>query len=689
MMWLWMSLGMSLGISSSWAATPEAVAALLSAGDCARAVAAMPSPSDDPGRLAIARCQLKLNQPRRALELLAPVLDGPFRDYAALLAGEAGLQLGRPADAAAVLKMVTAQGASGQRAQMLRGRALIESKAYLEGRDVLRPLLQTELAAAGVLGSPLGADPAEVRWWLAEGARLRGEPEKAIPVWRIIWTHNPTSPFARKAADRLAAHSRPVPNADDADGRALIRTRISTLQKLNLHDQAMDLYDMLPADNSPAGLKKRARMAFQARNYPLANNLYAQLPSPTPQERFNHALGTSRIGDYDTAEQLYMALFQAHPDHSLADFASFKVGYLAYDANRLEECVALFRQHLRRYASSKHADEARWFIGWSLYRLEKFDDADRVFAELLQKHGRSSLAPGARYWQAQIAERSGNDEVANAGYQEVLRRWPNSGHAWFSAEKLQVRYSPKAVAQAPSPPAGVRGDAWDRGVALAAVGLDAWAREQLGPLVGAARASGKQGQLAMAHALIDAGDYVTAQSLARAHCTSPWKGGDPVAMQACYPRPQGVLVDQLTTQYDLDRNLPYAIMTAESALRPEVSSPAGARGLMQLMPSLGAELHALSGHQRPYNADDLFQPGYNASLGVMELDRLQNRFTGMPMTIAGYNGGADAVARWVTQQGGSPPLDVFAENVGYTETRRYVRKVLGYIQTYRYIYGDR
>jgi len=108
---------------------------------------------------------------------------------------------------------------------------------------------------------------------------------------------------------------------------------------------------------------------------------------------------------------------------------------------------------------------------------------------------------------------------------------------------------------------------------------------------------------------------------------------------------------------------------------------------MQLMPELGHELHSLV-YQNPYDPDDLFQPGYNAQLGVMELGRLFDRYHELPMTIAGYNGGQAAVDRWLSLYDAPPELDQFAEDVGYTETRRYVKRVLGYLQTYRYVYGD-
>ena len=669
-------------------ATPADAKRHLAAGDCARAVAALPSPSADAERLAIGRCLLRLGEPRRAIEVLDPALDGPFAPYAALLAGEAGLALGRPAQAAQVLAMVNLSGASDRRAKMLRGRALMEAEDFVGGRDVLRPLLRTEIAAAGYVPSPLDADPAEVRWWLAEGARLRGDPQLAVPVWQTIWTHNPTSPFAEQARNRLAAYDTEPPSVRTDASQQLVRARIKTLQKMNLHGEALALSKLLPQDGSPAGIKRQAALAFKGRDYALAVSLYERIIAPTPAERFNHALSASRIGNYGMAARLYKQLVDAHPTHAKADFASYKIGYLSYDANDLEEAIVLLRRHLGRYPTSKHADEARWFIGWSLYRLGQLDAADQALAELISKHGSSSLSVAGRYWRARIAEDKGTQAIADAGYESIIRGWPLSGYAWFSAQKLGRSFEARPVAQPPSPPAALRGAAWDRGVALAEVGLGAWAREQLGPLVSTARSSGREGRLAMAHALIAAGDYTTAQSLARGLCTSPTKGGDPVAQQACYPRPQGALVESLTGDNGLDHNLPYAIMTAESALRPEVSSPAGARGLMQLMPALGEELHGARGYTWDYDADELFQPGYNASLGVTELGRLNAQFGGLPMAIAGYNGGAEAVQRWLGQQGGSPPLDVFAENVGYTETRRYVRKVLGYLQAYRYTYGD-
>jgi soluble lytic murein transglycosylase len=170
---------------------------------------------------------------------------------------------------------------------------------------------------------------------------------------------------------------------------------------------------------------------------------------------------------------------------------------------------------------------------------------------------------------------------------------------------------------------------------------------------------------------------------------------DLAARAACLPRPAQETVNSLTRLSGLPENLPYAIMKAESALKPWVSSHAGARGLMQLMPAVGANAHArLHKTGDPtYHPDQLFDPDICAALGTTELGRLLERFQGkhtdtLPLIIASYNAGPEAIERWLLIGETNDNADAFAENISYTETRRYVRRVLGYLMSYRILYGD-
>ena len=113
---------------------------------------------------------------------------------------------------------------------------------------------------------------------------------------------------------------------------------------------------------------------------------------------------------------------------------------------------------------------------------------------------------------------------------------------------------------------------------------------------------------------------------------------------------------------------------------------------MQLMPRLAEDLarDRLPG----FHAHQLYRAGVNARLGTTELGLLQAGFArsavtpSLPLVIAGYNGGRAAVERWLTTYPTPPQADEFAENISFTETRRYVRRVLGYLQQYRRAYGD-
>lgn len=678
---------------AAWTARADtaggALEAALAVGDCGRAVAEDPAPTEEGPRLGVARCLVSLARPKEALPLLDSLKGGPLDAYARLTEGEALLASGDAAAAASALAEVSLQGESGQRVAALRGQALLGAGQLAAAREVLRPLLEGSLGEAGQLPQPGGADPAEVRWALAEGAVRRGEPANAVVVWQALWSRNPTSPLADRAAQALAEAGHPVPDRSTPEGIALAMARVKTLEKLQLYPQALALRDLLP----PTTARAEARAAFQAHDYPRAAAAFSKVPDLRPNEAFDAALATSRAGRYDDAAWLYTELYTKHRTDPVADFASFKVGYLSYDAGDLEKAIGLLRDHLERYPSSTHADEARWFIAWSLVRLDRRAEALPALAELTTRHPRSSLAPAAKYWTAHLLADAGDANGARLRYESLLLQDPTSGYAWFAAERLGRRWPAQALVKPPPLPAALQTAAARRGAALAAAGLDRWALAELAPLIPTAKAAGRESALAMAHLLIRAGGYTEAQRLAAPYCVLPWKGGDPVAQQACHPRPAASLVDALTAAEQLDPNLPYGIMNAESGLLPWVTSPAGARGLMQLMPALGGTVHAIRFPSQAYNADDLYRPAYNAALGTTELGQLRARFASsgasplLPLIIAGYNGGGDAVARWLASDPKAKDGDWFAESVGYTETRQYVRRVLGFLQTWRYVYG--
>ena len=125
----------------------------------------------------------------------------------------------------------------------------------------------------------------------------------------------------------------------------------------------------------------------------------------------------------------------------------------------------------------------------------------------------------------------------------------------------------------------------------------------------------------------------------------------------------------------------------ESEFNPRAFSRAGARGVMQLIPStaqLTARKEGLA-YSRSALLDD---PVYNMTLGSAHLSHLLARYDGsLVMTLAAYNAGPHRVTRWVDEYGdprspGVDPID-WVEHIPFSETRNYVQRVLENVQVYR------
>ena len=129
-------------------------------------------------------------------------------------------------------------------------------------------------------------------------------------------------------------------------------------------------------------------------------------------------------------------------------------------------------------------------------------------------------------------------------------------------------------------------------------------------------------------------------------------------------------------EMDVDPYLLMGIARRESAYNPVALSPAGARGLMQLMPATAAQLGRRLGigDPGPYGVLD---PEVNIRLGSTYLGELIDRYSGNRLAAAAaYNAGPSRVDRWLRDA--PEAFDLFVESIPFRETRNYVQAVLAY-----------
>jgi len=145
-----------------------------------------------------------------------------------------------------------------------------------------------------------------------------------------------------------------------------------------------------------------------------------------------------------------------------------------------------------------------------------------------------------------------------------------------------------------------------------------------------------------------------------------------------FPRPYRQTFEKQAQTVDLPLTLLFAISRQESAFAADVTSPAGARGLMQLMPAT-AKQTARRHNIRYKSRQQLFDPEKNISLGSRYFKDMMLRFgDNRILSIASYNAGPHRVTSWRKKTEGKLPYDVWIETIPYSETRQYVQNVLAY-----------
>jgi soluble lytic murein transglycosylase len=155
-------------------------------------------------------------------------------------------------------------------------------------------------------------------------------------------------------------------------------------------------------------------------------------------------------------------------------------------------------------------------------------------------------------------------------------------------------------------------------------------------------------------------------------------------LRAAYPLARDDALIEESRKNNLDPALVAGLIRQESSWNPRAVSPAGARGLMQLMPAVGASI-AAAHHYPLWNPGLLFEPDVSLELGTSHLATSLRRDTPPARALAAYNAGASRVARW-TQRPGSADPELFAEWIPFDETRDYVRVVQRNAGIYRALY---
>lgn len=351
---------------------------------------------------------------------------------------------------------------------------------------------------------------------------------------------------------------------------------------------------------------------------------------------------------------------------------------LQVDDADLTGAARSLRELITRYPTSAQAPLALFraaLLDWT----EKPAAAAAAFDSVTLLHPSSDDALAARYWAARALEKAGRTKDAADRWKAIIASSPLSYYATLSAARLHVHGWSAPAGQDSAAHVAAIDSAVGRIQILQQLGMDVEARFETDALAERAATQAP----AVTQALIAVGEPARALRVALAAID---KGNhDRSLFRAAYPVLHDDALLEESRRNNLDPALVAGLIRQESNWNPRAVSPADARGLMQLVPRVGAEI-ATNRHYPLWNQALLFDADVNLELGTAHLSSSLRRDTPPERALAAYNAGASRVTRWVQRPGTDDP-ELFTEWIPFTETRDYVRLVLRNAAVYRELYG--
>jgi soluble lytic murein transglycosylase-like protein/TolA-binding protein len=362
--------------------------------------------------------------------------------------------------------------------------------------------------------------------------------------------------------------------------------------------------------------------------------------------------------------------------------------------------------------TSQYAPESAWWLIWSSAKQGYAAPAPNKKAFLTQalahcdkamaKYAHTHIGPKFAFWRGKLQEALGQKTQAIASYDYCDQQFPGSYYGYRSkacAAHLRSQGTDKPIADRkwsftagranpdpnwnwPEPPVLFHWQKVPSSIGETAATL-LWLRQYDEAFK---YATGKIPQEIKAWVLLKQGQTLKANANASVNLeghpqqTPRWRFAFPLAY--------GNIIEREARKHNLDPLLIHGLIRQESRYDYKALSRSNAMGLMQLLKGTACGVAKHNGIT--LNAtEDIFTPDINIRLGTAYVASVLKRANNNAMlAVASYNGGPNAVARWLKQHQaqGISDMDVYVENIPYDETRDYVRKVFSHYWNYEQLY---
>ncbi|HEU5217502.1 MAG TPA: transglycosylase SLT domain-containing protein [Gemmatimonadales bacterium] len=364
-------------------------------------------------------------------------------------------------------------------------------------------------------------------------------------------------------------------------------------------------------------------------------------------------------------------------DSAFAATAGFLAGDLLVDQGDETAARTQYLEVARRFPTTPHGSRAALMAAIIAYGQREARDAVRELTALIARRGDHSETAAAIYWAGRAQMAGGDSADARARWRMVLERYPQSFYALPARDRLGLTATPAPITAAPAGPPEATVAALERGALLERLGLRVEARFEL-DRVSREADSTPVSLAATAQGFSQLGYTARAYKLAL-------RSADSGLARLAFPIPRRADLFDEARLAGVDPLLAAALIRQESGFDPSARSSADARGLMQVVPSVGAAFARADGI-KDWDAALLYEPEINVRFGLAHLAASLRRSPHLAHALAAYNAGTRAADEWVALPSARTDPELFIERIQYAETRDYVRRILRNLATYRALY---
>jgi soluble lytic murein transglycosylase len=404
--------------------------------------------------------------------------------------------------------------------------------------------------------------------------------------------------------------------------------------------------------------------------------------------------------NFEAAMLAYASLYHTGSDKGwdeILKFSSTARDYALYQKAKLlpkSQQSKYYWEIANKYSKSQYASDSLWNLFWDTYKKGDYALAAKLGEKHISDHKNTKASPAILFWMGKISEKRKDYFKIYAYYGRILSKYPDSYYAFRATGRISANKNGFDPAwdtnsynklpldfdnvKLPYSNIDIANKYSYRAIELINVGdyetvssfikkddkiFESWINLQNGII---------SRSIVLARDAVDELDEKPDKN------SSIWNLAYPIY----YPD----LVNQNASSNRIDPAIILSLMKEESYFNPFAMSYSNARGLMQLLPGTARDIARWKGISGSHSVQ-LFDPESNIKLGSAYLSHTkQTLHNNMLFAVAAYNGGPAAVERWI-KANPNKDLDEFVEDIPYSQTRDYVKKVFKTYWNYKRIYN--